>query len=125
MGLADGSRRLLPGGVRSTGSGADRRSRREWGWAETQSEQSAVLEYLEHVADRFDLRRDIQFETWVEDARYDGAAQRWTVETSKGQRASAPFLICAVGALSTANMPDIPGIHDFSGECYHTGRWPH
>jgi cation diffusion facilitator CzcD-associated flavoprotein CzcO len=98
---------------------------KEWDWAETQSEQSAVLEYLEHVADRFDLRRDIQFETWVEDARYDEAAQRWTVETSKGQRASAPFLICAVGALSTANMPDIPGIHDFAGECYHTGRWPH
>ncbi len=98
---------------------------KEWDWAETQSEQSAVLEYLEHVADRFDLRRDIQFETWVEDARYDGAAQRWTVETSQGQRASATFLICAVGALSTANMPDIPGIHDFAGECYHTGRWPH
>ncbi len=98
---------------------------REWDWEETQSEQSAVLAYLEHVADRFDLRRDIQFETWVEDARYDEAAQRWTVETSTGVRASAPFLIGAVGALSTANMPDIPGIHDFAGECYHTGRWPH
>jgi cation diffusion facilitator CzcD-associated flavoprotein CzcO len=97
----------------------------EWDWAETQSDQAAVLDYIEHVADRFDLRRDIQFETWVEDARYDEAAQRWTVETSKGQRASARFLICAVGALSTANMPDIPGINDFAGECYHTGRWPH
>ena len=98
---------------------------KEWDWAETQSEQSAVLAYLEHVADRFDLRRDIQFETWVQDARYDEAAQRWTVETSTGVRASAQFLICAVGALSTTNMPDIPGIHDFAGECYHTGRWPH
>ncbi len=98
---------------------------KEWDWAETQSEQSAVLDYLEHVADRFDLRRDIQFETWVQDARYDEAAQRWTVETSTGVRASASFLICAVGALSTANMPDIPGINDFAGECYHTGRWPH
>jgi cation diffusion facilitator CzcD-associated flavoprotein CzcO len=98
---------------------------KEWDWEETQSEQSAVLDYLEHVADRFDLRRDIQFETWVEDARYDEAAQRWTVETSTGVRASARFLICAVGALSTANMPDIPGIHDFAGECYHTGQWPH
>jgi len=97
----------------------------EWDWDETQSEQSAVLAYLEHVADRFDLRRDIQFETWVQDARYDEAAQRWTVETDTGVRASARFLICAVGALSTANMPDIPGIHDFAGECYHTGRWPH
>lgn len=98
---------------------------KEWDWAETQSEQSAVLDYLEHVADRFDLRRDIQFETWVQDARYDEAAQRWTVETSTGVRASAQFLICAVGALSTANMPDIPGINDFAGEWYHTGRWPH
>ncbi len=96
----------------------------EWDWAETQSEQSAVLAYLEHVADRFDLRRDIQFETWVQDARYDEAAQRWTVETDTDVRASAPFLICAVGALSTANMPDIPGIRDFAGECYHTGHWP-
>ncbi len=98
---------------------------KEWDWAETQSEQSAVLDYLEHVADRFDLRRDIQFETWVQDTHYDEAAQRWTVETSTGVRASAQYLICAVGALSTANMPDIPGIHDFAGECYHTGRWPH
>ena len=98
---------------------------KEWDWAETQSKQSAVLDYLEHVADRFDLRRDIQFETWVQDARYDEAAQRWTVETSTGVRASAQFLICAVGALSTANMPDIPGINDFAGEWYHTGRWPH
>ena len=97
----------------------------EWDWEETQSEQSAVLAYLEHVADRFDLRRDIQFETWVQDARYDEAAQRWTVETDTGARASARFLICAVGALSTTNMPDIPGIQDFAGECYHTGRWPH
>lgn len=97
----------------------------EWVWKETQSEQSDVLEYIEHVADRFDLRRDIQFETWVQDARYDESSQLWTVETSKGDRVSAPFLICAVGALSTANLPDIPGIKDFSGECYHTGRWPH
>lgn len=97
----------------------------EWEWAETQSEQSAVLDYIEHVADRFDLRRDIQFETWVEDVRYDETAQRWRVVTSTGVRASARFLICAVGALSTPNLPDIPGIADFAGETYHTGQWPH
>lgn len=97
----------------------------EWDWAETQSKQSDVLAYLEHVADRFDLRRDIQFETWVQGAEYDEVAQRWTVETSTGVRASAQFLICAVGALSAANLPDIPGIHDFAGETYHTGHWPH
>tara|TARA_B110000444_G_C18828318_1_gene591622 strand:- start:921 stop:2447 length:1527 start_codon:yes stop_codon:yes gene_type:complete len=97
----------------------------DWDWGETQSKQSDVLNYLEHVADRFDLRRHIQFETWIEDACYDEAAQRWIVKTSTGGRASAPFLICAVGALSTTNMPDIPGIDDFAGETYHTGRWPH
>ena len=97
----------------------------EWDWAETQSEQSAVLDYIEHVADRFDLRRDIRFETWVEDARYDEGTQRWTVETNTGVRAVCRFLICAVGALSTANLPDIPGIGDFAGECHHTGQWPH
>lgn len=97
----------------------------EWDWEETQSEWSAVLAYLRHVADKLDLRRDIQFETWVRDVRYDEAAQRWTVETDAGARASARFLICAVGALSAANVPDIPGIHDFAGERYHTGRWPH
>ncbi|MFO0688658.1 MAG: NAD(P)/FAD-dependent oxidoreductase [Myxococcota bacterium] len=98
---------------------------KEWDWEETQSEQSAVLAYLEHVADRFDLRRDIEFSTWVTAARFEEAAQRWTIETSTGGRATGRFLICAVGALSTANMPDIPGIRDFAGETYHTGQWPH
>ena len=97
----------------------------EWDWAETQSKQSDVLDYLEHVADKFDLRRDIQFNTWVQDARYDEIAQRWTIETSGGKRSSAQYLICAVGALSKANRPDITGINDFAGECYHTGSWPH
>jgi cyclohexanone monooxygenase len=97
---------------------------KEWDWTETQSSQPDVLSYLEHFADRFDLRRDIQLETWVQDARYDEATQRWTVETSTGLRVSAEHLICAVGALSTPNKPDIPGIDDFGGECIHTGNWP-
>jgi cation diffusion facilitator CzcD-associated flavoprotein CzcO len=97
---------------------------REWDWAETQPDQASVLAYLEYVADRFELRRDIQLETWVRDACYDEAAQRWTVETSTGERVCAQFLICAVGTLSAAYKPDIPGIDTFAGECYHTGRWP-
>ena len=96
----------------------------EWDWAETQPTQADVLRYVDHFADRFDLRRDIRLETWVQSAHYDEAAQRWTVETSTGTRASARFLICAVGALSAAHRPDIPGIDDFGGECYHTGDWP-
>ena len=97
----------------------------EWEWTETQTAGPDVLAYLDHFAERFDLLKDIQFETWVEDARYDEAAQRWTIETGQGERASCRFLICAVGALFVANMPDYPGIDDFEGECYHTGRWPH
>ena len=97
----------------------------EWEWTETQTSQASVLAYLEHFAERFDLNKDIQFETWVTDARYDEAAQRWTIETSTGETASAQFLVCAVGALFVANRPEYPGIDDFAGECYHTGRWPH
>ena len=97
---------------------------REWDWAETQPSQEQVLDYLEHVADRLDLRRDIQLETWIRDACYDETVQRWTVETSGGERVSAQFLICAVGTLSAAHKPDFPGLDDFTGECYHTGRWP-
>ncbi len=97
---------------------------REWNWAETQPDQASVLAYLEYVADRLDLRRDIQLETWVRDARYDEQAQRWLVETSTGARVSTQFLICAVGTLSAAHTPNIPGIESFTGECYHTSRWP-
>ncbi len=97
----------------------------EYDWQESQSEWSEVLSYIEHVADRFDLKRDIQFETWIEDARYDEATQRWTVDTSQGQHVQARYLICATGALSKANLPDVPGIADFAGETYHTGQWPH
>ena len=97
----------------------------EWEWTETQTSQGAVLSYLEHFAERFDLEKDIQFESWVTDAQYDEVTQSWTIETDKGERTTAQFLICAVGALFVANMPDYPGIEDYAGECYHTGRWPH
>ena len=97
---------------------------KEWDWTESQSAQPEVLSYLEYFADRFDLRRDIELSTWVEDARFDEAAQRWTIQTSTGLRVTAQFLICAVGALSTPNKPDIPGIDAFAGECFHTGHWP-
>ena len=97
----------------------------EWEWTETQSSQGTVLSYLEHFAVRFDLKKDIQFETWITDARWDDTSQQWTIETDGGEKASAQFLICAVGALFVANIPQYRGIHDFSGELYHTGRWPH
>lgn len=97
----------------------------EWEWTETQTAGPDVLAYLEHVADRFDLRKDIQFDTMVTGAQWDEAGQRWTILTAKGDLVSARFLICATGALFVANKPDYPGIDDFAGPMYHTGRWPH
>lgn len=97
----------------------------DWEWTETQTKGSDVLAYLEHVAERFDLLKDIQFDTFVTDARWNETDQTWTIETDQGDTASARFVICATGALFVANKPDYPGIDDFAGEMYHTGRWPH
>jgi len=97
----------------------------EWDWSETQSSSDQVRAYLEHVTAKFDLRRSIQFDTWVEDAWFDEANQRWVIRTHTGDEFTARFLICAVGALFVAHKPDYPGIDEFAGPCYHTGRWPH
>ncbi|MDP9145592.1 MAG: NAD(P)/FAD-dependent oxidoreductase, partial [Actinomycetota bacterium] len=97
---------------------------RGWDWTERLPDQPAVLGYLNYVADQLDLRRDIQLGTVVQSARFDETTARWLVETSHGERVSARFLICAVGTLSAANKPDIPGLDEFAGECFHTGRWP-
>ena len=97
----------------------------EWEWSERYPEQPEIMRYLNHVADRFDLRRSIRFGTRVVGARYDEASRRWTVTTEAGERLSAQFLITAVGCLSTANVPAIPGLADFAGRWYHTGQWPH
>jgi cation diffusion facilitator CzcD-associated flavoprotein CzcO len=98
---------------------------REFDWPETHPAQATVLEYVNYVADKLDLRRDIQLETRITAANYDEAAQRWTIETGEGDRVSAQFLICAVGSLSAVNKPAIPGLETFAGECLHTARWPH
>ncbi len=98
---------------------------KEWEWSERYPEQPEILRYLNHVADRFDLRRDIRFGARVETAHYDEAANLWRVTTVAGERFAARFLITAVGCLSTANVPDIPGLETFAGRWYHTGQWPH
>ncbi|MEV0612588.1 NAD(P)/FAD-dependent oxidoreductase [Nonomuraea sp. NPDC050404] len=96
-----------------------------WDWRERYPAQPDILRYAEHVADRFDLRRDIRFRTRVTRAAHDGAAARWRVETDRGDRVSARFLITAVGCLSEARVPGFPGAGSFAGESHHTGRWPH
>ncbi len=97
----------------------------EWNWSEKYSPQPDILEYANHVADRFDLRRDIQFETRVTAAEFDEGAKRWRIETDQGDRVSAQFCIMAVGCLSSANLPPFEGMDDFDGPIYHTGEWPH
>ncbi|GGG29439.1 cyclohexanone monooxygenase [Caldovatus sediminis] len=97
----------------------------EWEWSERYPGQPEILRYLNHVADRFDLRRDISFGARVAAARWDEAERRWHVATEAGERFAAPFLVTAVGCLSSANIPDIPGLGEFAGRWYHTGQWPH
>jgi len=96
----------------------------EWTWSERFPAQPEIERYLNFAADRLNLRPDIQFNTRVTAAIYDEATMRWTVETSAGDRVSARYVVSAIGGLTTANLPDIPGIKDFRGEWYHTGQWP-
>ncbi|MEQ8589324.1 MAG: NAD(P)/FAD-dependent oxidoreductase [Thalassobaculaceae bacterium] len=98
---------------------------KEWEWSERYPQQPEIVRYLNFVADKLDLKRDIQFETTVTAARYDEAANLWRVETDAGETVSAKYLITAVGCLSSANVPDIPGRDTFKGDWYHTGQWPH
>src|SRR5437762_1250571 len=97
----------------------------EWEWTERYATQPEILRYANHVADRFDLRRDMRFETRVTKATFDDKAHAWTVETDKGDRLTARFVITAMGCLSSPNTPKIPGLADFKGPTYHTGDWPH
>jgi cation diffusion facilitator CzcD-associated flavoprotein CzcO len=98
---------------------------REWEWSERYPGPPEILRYLNHVADRFDLKRDIRFGTRVKSAHYDETADLWRVSTEAGEAFSAQFLITAVGCLSSANIPNIPGLDTFEGRWYHTGQWPH
>lgn len=97
----------------------------EWEWSERYAAQPEILRYLQHVAERFDLRRDITFETRVASAHWDDRANRWTITTDGGERYKAQYCILGTGCLSSFNRPDIPGLDDFSGDVYLTGQWPH
>ena len=102
----------------------DRDLAQEWEWSGRYPEQPEIEAYLNHVADRFELRRDIRLETRVTAARYDDATNRWEVETERGERVTTHFLVTAVGCLSTPSLPDIPGRERFRGEVYLTAQWP-
>ncbi|MSR14832.1 MAG: NAD(P)/FAD-dependent oxidoreductase [Gammaproteobacteria bacterium] len=97
----------------------------EWDWTEHFSGQPENEKYLNFMADKFALKPHIQFNARIKSAHYDKASNRWNVTTEEGHRASAQFLISAVGILSATHMPDIPGAASFKGESFHTSRWPH
>ncbi len=97
----------------------------EWTWTERYADQPEILAYLEHVADRFDLRRDIRLGTRVAEATLDASGERWSIVCDGGDRLSAAFLIMATGCLSVPRIPEIPGIERFAGDLHHTGLWPH
>ncbi|MGZ0145316.1 flavin-containing monooxygenase [Rhodococcus qingshengii] len=96
----------------------------EWDWSERYATQPEILAYLEHVADRFELRRDFAFDTRVVSATFDADENTWLVVTNTGLEVTARFCVFATGSLSTTNLPDIPGRDTFGGEILHTGNWP-
>ncbi|SDB74048.1 flavin-containing monooxygenase [Belnapia rosea] len=96
----------------------------DWSWSEHFAPQPETLRYLNHVADKYDLRRDIQFEARVASAHYQDATRSWTVTLEDGSRHSSRFLITAIGVLSAPTLPRIEGIDSFQGQSWHTARWP-
>ena len=97
----------------------------DWHWPERYGTQPQILEYIEHVADRFDLRKDVTLNTRVQTSTFDSTANLWTITTDTGETVSAPYLVMATGNLSTPRVPDFPGLDGFKGDFYHTGLWPH
>jgi cation diffusion facilitator CzcD-associated flavoprotein CzcO len=96
----------------------------EWKWVEDYSDQKELEKYANHVADRFNLRPDIQFDTSVVGATFNESEDRWMIRTDSGDVVSAQYLVAAVGCLSDTNVPDFRGIGSFLGKWYHTSRWP-
>jgi cation diffusion facilitator CzcD-associated flavoprotein CzcO len=103
----------------------DEELQQEWEWSERFAAQPEILRYLNHVADRFDLRRDIEFETRVTSVTWDEESSQWEVTTDTGERVSAPFFVSGVGNLSVAKDLEYEGLDRFGGQVYSTGKWPH
>jgi cyclohexanone monooxygenase len=103
----------------------DKELEQEWTWSEKYSPQPEILRYANHVADRFDLRRDIEFGTRVEQATWNDDDSRWELQTSKDETILAQHYIMASGCLSQSKLAEVPGVDSFVGNTYHTGHWPH
>ena len=96
----------------------------EWRWSERYATQPEILRYIEHVADRFDLRRDVHLHQLMVSSVFDEDASRWVVTTDDGERWSGTYLVMAVGNLSTTKAPTFDGLETFAGEILHTATWP-
>ncbi|MGW0689228.1 flavin-containing monooxygenase [Streptomyces sp. NPDC002754] len=97
----------------------------EWDWSERYASQPEILSYIHHVADRFDLRKDVVLNCRVEALDWDDGAQRWTVRASDGAPRTARYVIAATGCLSVPSRPDFEGLADFAGRLLWTSHWPH
>lgn len=97
----------------------------DWRWSQRYARQPEILEYIEFVAERFDLRKDVHLQQRVTTSVWDDAREVWTVETESGARWEAQYIVWAVGNLSSTKRPDLPGIEDFGGRILHTAQWPH
>jgi len=96
----------------------------EWNWSEKFSPQAEILEYTEHVVDRFGLGSDIQLNTAITKLDYDEERNRWDVETNHGETISARWVLLAAGLLTVPKPPPFPGLESFGGEWFQTSRWP-
>jgi len=96
----------------------------EWRWTERYAKQPEILDYIRHVANRFDLRKDIAFNAKLASADYDEKQQQWSIITHQGTTYTTQFLIMAVGQLSKPKKPNIAGEDSFKGEIYHSALWP-
>jgi cyclohexanone monooxygenase len=96
-----------------------------WDWSEKYASQAEILDYAQHVIERYDLAGSIQYNTRALSVHFDEQAARWSIGTSTGESISAQFCVMATGCLSSANLPDFPNKDKFAGPVYHTGQWPH
>ncbi|MGE4244158.1 flavin-containing monooxygenase [Ramlibacter sp.] len=103
----------------------DENLQQEWNWPERFSTQADILAYQNHVAERFDLRKDIRFNTRVTSATFDEGTGTWTVGTDDGKTYKSKFCVMATGNLSLPRVPDFKGLESFKGRWFHTGQWPH
>lgn len=97
---------------------------RDWYWDERFPDWTALRRYFQHVDDRWDLSRDIRFDTRLDTATWDDAAACWQLTTQNGQSLSSRFIVLCTGFASKAYIPDLPGLDDYAGHCHHTAHWP-